>query len=77
MLPISEAGIYGKLYDEYKLYQLDSALVYLGEFSNSRELDDTRKITEARLALAIMGTLRMYKEATDLLIKSTSTDLPT
>jgi hypothetical protein len=36
MLQYPKQEIYGKLYDEYKLYQLDSALVY-ARFSNSRE----------------------------------------
>jgi hypothetical protein len=68
---IRKQEVYGKLYDEYKLYQSDSALVYARKnFQIAEKLDKPRKITESQLDLAsIMGTLGMYKEATDLLTK--------
>jgi predicted Holliday junction resolvase-like endonuclease len=68
---IRKQEVYGKLYDEYKLYQSDSALVYARKnFQIAEKLANPRKITESRLDLSsIMGTLGMYKEATDLLNK--------
>ena len=61
--------IYGKLYAEYKSYQSDSAMVYARKsFQIAEKLNDIHKINYARLNLAsIMGTLGMYKEATDIL----------
>ena len=61
--------IYGKLFAEYKSYQSDSAMVYARKsFQIAEKLNDIHKINYARLNLAsIMGTLGMYKEATDIL----------
>ena len=61
--------IYGKLYAEYKSYQSDSALMYARKsFQIAAVLKDVEKINGAQLNLAsIMGTLGMYKEATDIL----------
>jgi hypothetical protein len=61
--------IYGKLYSEYKSYQSDSALIYArSSFQIAEKLNDVRKLNDARLNLASkMGTLGMYKEATDVL----------
>lgn len=72
--------VYGKLYSEYKSYQSDSALTYARKsFQIAEKLNDVRKLNDARLNLAsIMGTLGMYKEATDILNKiniNTSPDL--
>nr|WP_309755285.1 DUF6377 domain-containing protein [Flavobacterium sp.] len=63
--------IYEKLYAEYKSYQSDSAMVYARKsFQIAEKLNDIHKINHARLNLAsIMGTLGMYKEATDILNK--------
>ncbi|MGO4817061.1 DUF6377 domain-containing protein [Flavobacterium sp. W22_SRS_FP1] len=60
-----------KLFDEYKLYQSDSALVYARKnVQLASTLKDLSKIDSAKLNLAsIMGTLGMYKEATDVLYK--------
>jgi cell division protein FtsB len=60
--------IYGKLYSEYKSYQSDSALIYARKsLQIAEKLNDIQKINNARLNLAsIMGTLGMYKEATDI-----------
>jgi predicted Holliday junction resolvase-like endonuclease len=68
---IRKQEVYRKLFDEYKLFQSDSALVYARKnFQIAEKLDDPRKISESQLDLAsIMGTLGMYKEATDLLNK--------
>ncbi|MNX64515.1 hypothetical protein D3C86_955430 [compost metagenome] len=61
--------VYGKLYDEYKAYQLDSALVYARKsLQISHKLKNSDKINEAKLNVAsIMGTLGMYKESIDVL----------
>ncbi|WP_348812129.1 DUF6377 domain-containing protein [Flavobacterium maritimum] len=61
--------IYGKLYDEYKAYQLDSALTYARKsLLLSQKLKNPDKVNEAKLNVAtIMGTLGMYKESIDLL----------
>lgn len=58
-----------KLYEEYKLYQSDSALNYAKRnLQIAVKLKDISKIKSAKLNLAsIMGTLGMYKEATDIL----------
>ncbi|WP_035669112.1 DUF6377 domain-containing protein [Flavobacterium sp. 83] len=66
---LQKYAIYGKLYAEYKLYQSDSALIYARKsFQIAEKLKDIEKINHARLNLAsIMGTLGMYKEATDIL----------
>jgi len=60
-----------KLFDEYKLYQSDSALAYARKnLRIATILRDVTKINSAKLNLAsIMGTLGMYKEATDVLDK--------
>jgi hypothetical protein len=60
-----------KLFDEYKLYQSDSALVYArNNLQLANTLKDLSKINSSKLNLAsIMGTLGMYKEATDVLYK--------
>jgi cell division protein FtsB len=57
------------LYAEYKSYQSDSALIYARKsFQIAEKLNDIEKLNHARLNLAsIMGTLGMYKEATDIL----------
>lgn len=66
---LQKYDIYGKLYGEYKSYQSDSALIYAKKsFQIAEKLKDVRKLNDARLNLAsIMGTLGMYKEATDIL----------
>jgi hypothetical protein len=66
---VQKYAIYGKLYFEYKSYQSDSALVYARKsFQIAEKLNDIQKINNARLNLAsIMGTLGMYKEATEIL----------
>ena len=66
---VQKYAIYGKLYSEYKSYQSDSALVYARKsFQIAEKLNDIEKINNARLNLAsIMGTLGMYKEATEIL----------
>ncbi len=63
--------IYEKLYNEYKVYQSDSALNYARKsLKIAYTLKDLTKINTAKLNLAsIMGTLGMYKEATDILNK--------
>ncbi|MBQ0909471.1 hypothetical protein KBJ98_12220 [Flavobacterium sp. F-328] len=66
---IEKYDVYGKLYAEYKSYQSDSALIYARKsFQIAEKLNDIEKLNHARLNLAsIMGTLGMYKEATDIL----------
>lgn len=66
---IQKYNIYVKLYSEYKSYQSDSALIYARKsFQIAEKLNDIEKLNHARLNLAsIMGTLGMYKEATEIL----------
>jgi Domain of unknown function (DUF6377) len=61
--------IYGKLYLQYKAYQLDSALTYARKsLVISEKLKNLDKENEAKLNVAsIMGTLGMYKESIDIL----------
>ena len=61
--------ICGKLYDEYRSYNSDSALTYARKkLVIAGKLNDIRKLNDSRLNLAsIMGTLGMYKEAIDIL----------
>lgn len=63
--------LYEKLYNEYKVYQSDSALNYARKsLKIAYTLNDLTKINSAKLNLAsIMATLGMYKEATDILNK--------
>lgn len=63
--------VYEKLYGEYKFYQSDSALNYARKSMKiATELKDLEKINTSKLNLAsTMGTLGMYKEATDILNK--------
>ena len=63
--------VYQKLYGEYRFYQSDSALTYASKSLNTANLlKDLSKINTAKLNLAsTMGTLGMYKEATDILRK--------
>ena len=51
--------LYGKLYNEYKSYQSDSALVYVRKgLLTAKNLKDPEKLNEAKLNFAsIMGTL--------------------
>jgi len=61
--------ICGKLYDEYRSYNSDSALTYARKkLVIAEKMNDVQKLNDARLNLAsIMGTLGMYKEAMDIL----------
>ena len=61
--------ICGKLYDEYRSYNSDSALTYARKkLVIAEKMNDIQKLNDARLNLAsIMGTLGMYKEAMDIL----------
>jgi len=63
--------LYEKLFGEYRFYQSDSALSYARKCLNiANQLKDLNKINTAKLNLASsMGTLGMYKEATDVLRK--------
>lgn len=75
---IQKYDVYGKLYAEYKSYQSDSALIYARKsFQIAEKLNDIEKLNHARLNLAsIMGTLGMYKEATDILNRINITTSP-
>ena len=61
--------ICGQLYDEYKPYKSDSALVYARKkLQIAEKLNNSWQINDARLNLAsIMGVTGMYKEALDIL----------
>lgn len=72
MSDLQKQDIYGQLYEEYRVYKSDSALVFARK---SRQIaingNDINKSNQAALNLAsIMGTLGMYKEATDILEKN-------
>lgn len=68
---VQKYEIYEKLFGEYRFYQSDSALSYARKsFKIATELKDLIKINTSKLNLAsTMGTLGMYKEATDILNK--------
>lgn len=67
-----------QLYEEYRLYKSDSALVYARKnVAIASKLKDSNKENQASLDLAsIMGTLGMYKEAIDVLSKKSITTSP-
>ena len=75
---LQKLEIYGKLFDEYRLYKSDSALVFARKsLQIAIKLKDKKKSSLAALNLAsIMGTLGMYKEAIDILPKDTFADSP-
>jgi hypothetical protein len=75
---LQKYSISHQLYDEYRLYKSDSALVYARKnVIIATKLNDIKKINQANLDLAaIMGTLGMYKEAIDLLSKKLIVDTP-
>ena len=68
---IQKYEIYEKLFGEYRFYQSDSAISYARKSMHiANQLNDLSKINTTKLNLAsIMGTLGMYKEATDILNK--------
>jgi hypothetical protein len=52
------------------VYKSDSALVLLEKYANRNQSERFKARDQAALNLAsIMGTLGMYKEATDILVK--------
>ncbi|VBB48707.1 Regulatory protein SusR [uncultured Paludibacter sp.] len=61
--------ICAKLFDEYRSYKSDSALIYARKKLEIAEfLNEKPKINDARLNLAsIMGVMGMYKESIDIL----------
>lgn len=67
-----------QLYEEYRLYKSDSALVYARKnVTIAQKLKDFNTLNQAYLDLAsIMGTLGMYKEAIDILSKKSLGDSP-
>ncbi|MDD3322631.1 MAG: DUF6377 domain-containing protein [Paludibacter sp.] len=66
---IQKYPIYGKLFDEYRIFNSDSALVYARKkIEIAERLKNHEYLTDARLNLAdIMGIMGMYKEAMDVL----------
>lgn len=70
--------IYYELYKEYRVYKSDSALVYARKSMQiATSLNDPKTSTQSALNLAsIMGTLGMYKEATDILSKNSNKQSP-
>ncbi len=68
---VQKYEIYEKLFGEYKFYQSDSAISYARKSLNiANQLKDLSKINNSKLNLAsTMGTLGMYKEATEILNK--------
>lgn len=63
--------IYGKLFEEYRSFNSDSALVYARKkLELAEKLRNQQYLIDARLNLAdIMGIMGMYKEAMDVLDK--------
>lgn len=63
--------ICGRIFDEYRSYKSDSALVYARrKFFLAEKSDNSLNITDAKLNLAsIMVVMGMYKEAYDILKK--------
>lgn len=62
-------SICAELFDEYRSYKSDSALVYARKkLEIAQHLNDNHRLIDARLNLAsIMGVMGMYKEAVDIL----------
>jgi hypothetical protein len=71
-------GVYEQLYNEYKSYQSDSALVYARKsLQIAYKNHDTSQINKARINFAsILGTVGMYKEAIDVLNQVEKTITP-
>lgn len=69
---LQKQKVYGELYEEYRVYKSDSALVFARKSMQiAIRLNDPKRSDQAALNLAsIMGTLGMYKEATDILTKN-------
>src|ERR1700722_8463225 len=65
----SQFNIYNKLYEEYKVYQFDSAYVYTSKLELiSRKLNDKPRIYESKIKLAfILLSAGMFKESFDCL----------
>jgi len=61
--------ICGQIYDEYRYYKSDSALIYARKkLQLAERLNNSYNLTDARLNLAsIMGVIGLYKESMDLL----------
>jgi hypothetical protein len=72
MNDLQKQEIYDQLYEEYRVYKSDSALVFARKSMQiAISLNDPKRNDQAALNLAsIMGTLRMYKEATEILAKN-------
>jgi len=66
---INQYGIYSELYEEYKVYQFDSAYVYTNKLLKlSQSLNDKPKFYESKIKLAfIMLSAGMFKESFDCL----------
>lgn len=66
---LSQYTINSKLYDEYKVYQFDSAYVYTSKLlSISQKLNDKPKFYDSRIKLAfILLSAGMFKESFDCL----------
>jgi hypothetical protein len=72
MNDLQKQEIYDHLYEGYRVYKSDSALVFARKSMQiAISLNDSKARDQAALNLAsIMGTLGMYKEATDILVKN-------
>jgi hypothetical protein len=72
MSDLQKQEIYDQLYEEYRVYKSDSALVFARKSMQiAISLNDPKRNDQAALNLAsIMGTLGMYKEATEILAKN-------
>lgn len=70
--------LYDQLYEEYRVYKSDSALVFARKSMQiAIRLKDSKRSDQAALNLAsIMSTLGMYKEASDILAKNQGNSSP-
>ncbi|CAM2851084.1 DUF6377 domain-containing protein [Flavobacterium frigoris] len=75
---LQKQEVYDQLYEEYRVYKSDSALVFARKSVQiATRLKDPKRSDQAALNLAsIMGTLGMYKEATDILAKNPGNHSP-
>jgi len=69
-------NIYSKLYEEYKVYQFDSAYFYTAKLESiSHELNDKRKFYDSKVKLAfVLLSAGMFKESFDCLNQINAND---
>jgi hypothetical protein len=63
---LQKQEIYDQLYEGYRVYKSDSALVLLEKYANRNQSERFKARDQAALNASIMGTLGMYKTDTFL-----------